>query len=219
VSTRLSGELVLRTPVDSDPVEIRRLMEATIVLGRPVPEVDLADYLDACLGWYLTAGLQDAAVCRIDGSFRGYSLVCIDPENAERALRRSMAQLAVHTAGRALLGRVDAPTRRFYRLRLRDAITLGIQGRERSRLPHAHLNVVADARSGSVALALRDHIDRRVVLAGYERWMGEVNAPFGARASALERLGFEVVKRQRNHTLSQLSGRVVERLTVERQLG
>jgi hypothetical protein len=49
--------------------------------------------------------------------------------------------------------------------------------------------------------------------------MGEVNAPLGARVSALERLGFAVVKRQKNHTLSQLTGRVVERLTVERQLG
>ena len=218
MTTRFAGELVLRTPTIDDGHEIRNLMRSTIVLGRPALGVDLDDYLDTCLHWYLADGLGDSAVCRIDGAFRGYALVGLDPLSAERAHRRAALRLSARVLRRSFLGQIDPATRRFYLLRLRDAVGLTADSRQRLAVPHAHMNITTSARSGSVALALRDHIDQKVNQAGFDRWLGEVNARSGSRASALERLGFSVIGTRKNHTLSALAGSPVERLLVERRL-
>ena len=85
-------------------------------------------------------------------------------------------------------------------------------------LPHAHVNVEAGRRSGTAALLLLEHVDQRVAAAGFTQWIGEVNAPSGRRLAALERLGFTVVGRTPNRTLSRLTGDPVERLTLRRDV-
>jgi hypothetical protein len=64
--------------------------------------------------------------------------------------------------------------------------------------------------------ALLDFVDERCRQAGLPGWYGEINAPVGRRASALERVVGPVVHRAPNHTLSWLMDRPVERLTVAR---
>jgi hypothetical protein len=83
---------------------------------------------------------------------------------------------------------------------------------------HAHLNLRPGLRAGWAGRWLADHVDAVCRRAGAPAWYGEINAPAGRRAAALERLGGEVVDRAPNRTLSALIGAEVERLTVLRRL-
>lgn len=65
---------------------------------------------------------------------------------------------------------------------------------------------------------LRPEIDARCAALGLPGWYGEINAPTGRRALALEVHGARVVHRAHNHTLSWLAQMPIERLTVARPL-
>lgn len=209
--------LTLRPLRPSDDAAVRDIFWATLSLGRPVPGITSLDaYADLCLDWYLGPDRASAAVLDIDGEVGGYVLVGTKLEAHRRWTRRR----AVRFGGRTclqLLGRHHPPSAaRFLRLRLRD-------GWELRRAPtpapvHAHMNLVRGARTGSAAALLRDHVDDVARRAGSLSWYGEINAPVGRRETALHRLGFDVVHRSPNRTLSWLTGTPVDRLTVVREI-
>jgi hypothetical protein len=202
-----------------DVAAVTDLMESTLVLGRPLGGADLRDYVRACLEPYVGRRARDAAVI-VDDHRRvlGYALVCVDPARGEVDTRRAMLRLGARVLWTALRGQLNPVTRRFYLARIRDIAGLMSVGSARTTRPHAHLNIDIAVRSGTAALLLLDHIDARVAAAGFGEWIGEVNAPEGRRAGALERLGFVVIERRRNVTLSWCAGRPVERLTLLRTL-
>lgn len=214
-----AGSLRRRAMRHGDEVGVVALMESTIVLGKPVHGADLAAYVRACFAPYAGRRRRDAAVV-VDSDQRivGYALVCTDPSAGERDARWASVRLGVAIVRLWLTGRLSPATRRFYVARLRDVRGLLGSSGERAMLPHAHVNVEAGRRSGTAALLLLEHVDQRVAAAGYTRWIGEVNAPTGRRVAALERLGFTVVGRTPNNTLSRLTGSPVERLTLHRDV-
>jgi len=63
---------------------------------------------------------------------------------------------------------------------------------------------------------LAEHVDAVLRAKGIDAWYGEVNAPRGRRAAALERWGARVVDRVDNHTFSWLCHMPIERLTIVR---
>jgi hypothetical protein len=104
---------------------------------------------------------------------------------------------------------------RFYRLRLRDGWETWRHHGTRPAPAHAHVNVEGDAGFAPGRL-LAEHIDAVCRTVGIESWYGEVNAPRGRRAAALERWGARVVDRVENHTFSWLCGTPIDRLTIVR---
>ncbi|MFZ8968954.1 MAG: hypothetical protein ACO20G_07935 [Ilumatobacteraceae bacterium] len=214
--TTSAQPLVVDHCTSGDFDEIARIMTDTMLLGQPVPGVDIDEYVAACLSCYRMTAHSDAVICRTGDNVAGYALISLDPQAAEGHARRQAMRLAAAIAVQWVTGRLSAPTRRFYKLRTIDTVALMRGTRDRGRVPHAHMNVVSGARSGRVAHALLQEVDRSVRTAGFDTWIGEINAVAGSRQGALERLGFTVLSRSRNHTLSGLSGRRVERLTVER---
>ena len=213
------NELVLRSYRPCDYPQVVGLMASTMLLGAPMIGNGITHYVEACLAPYLENPEPDAAVVVDgDGTVIAYALVCVDPKAGERAARRATCRLALTVGGIWLRGRLDRESARFYWARVRDLGGLLRGTGLRSTSPHAHLNVASGLRSGSAALMLRDHIDATVRSSGHSQWCGEVNAIEGRRDTALTRLGFEVVGRTPNHTLSRFIGRRVERLALRRQL-
>lgn len=200
-----------------DDAGVRRIFRSTVALGRPVgfAVAGWARYESLCLDWYLGAGRADAAVLVAGDQVRGYVLTCTDEGAFERWQRRSAARFATWATGAALSPRLDPDARRFLQLRLRDGFTTWRSGGAHPMPAHVHVNV-EPGFAPRVALDLLAHADARVRAAGLPGWYGEVNAPTGRRARALERMVGEVVRRQPNHTLTWLAGRPVERLTVVR---
>lgn len=218
--TGRSGGWAVRAMDDGDDAAVRALFRATVALGRPLPFdlPDLGAYEHLCLDWYLGPGRDAAAVLTHQGEVRGYVLVCLD----HTAYRRWAVPHAVVWAARvgALLAarRYGPEAATFARLRIADGLA-GWRAAPRPPQPVAmHFNVARGARSGGAGLRLAAHVDGLCLDRGLSGWYGEINAPAGRRAAALERLGGRVVHRQPNATLSWLTGRAVERLTVERPL-
>lgn len=214
----IATSLEVRHCQSSDIDEVARIMNDTMLLGRPIPGAQIDEYVRACLSAYRTTRRGEAVVCLAADTVVGYALINLDPRDAEHHAISQVRQLAATVLMKWVTGRLSAPTRRFYRLRVVDVAALMCGARRRRHVPHAHVNVVSGARSGFVARALLHHIDETVRDAGCDTWMGEMNAHAGSRQSALQRLGFTVVARSRNHTLSGFSGGRVERLTVERRV-
>jgi hypothetical protein len=195
-----------------DDSAIRLIFRSSLVLGQPMAfdPPALAKYEELCLGWYLGVG-RDAARVLIDdvGGIAGYALVCTDEESHRRWTRRH----AIAIAPRAI---VTATRSAFWRARIRDAVVLNNAPRPASA--HAHLNLVSGARAGRGAAMLLKAIDDVCAQAGHRAWYGEINARAGRRATALERSVGSVVHRVPNHTLSMLTGRPIERLTLLRSI-
>lgn len=219
-----AGSVVVR-PIDAvpgpDDAAIAALFSDTLMLGRPVPfSLERADrYRDLCLRWYLTAGRSDVGIA-IDGAghVAGYALVCTDQANLDRWTARRATAFVAGTLSQLVFYGMDRESRRFYTARARDARELR-RARDEPPMPvHAHLNVARTARSGSIAAALRDHIDDRCARHGACGWWAEMNAPRGRRERALERLGIEVIHRTENATLTAAMGTPVDRLTIVRRL-
>jgi hypothetical protein len=211
----------VRSLAPGDDRAIGDLFDATVVLGAGLDRQPAAydRYRDVCLGWYLGPGRDDAAVAvDLAANVLGYTLVCVDEADAARHSRRASIALARHVTGLALRARLDADSRAFYRSRLRDSVDLVTTRRAPPAPVHAHLNVVPGARTMSVARALVEHIDARCVLAGHDAWYGELNERDGTRLRALERLGAELVSAVPNHTLTELLGEPVRRLTLLRRV-
>jgi hypothetical protein len=194
------------------------LAMSTFALGKPVEQRWMRRYVEAGIRPFVLAG-QSSSVVAVDGlgTVIGYALVCVDPARTEARLRRSMLLHSLTVPWSLVAG--GRPAWHFYVDRCRDVPDLVRPETSRSDSPHVHLNIRLDQRSGSAALALLESIDTTVRESGASRWLGEVNALVGRRASALERLGFSVRHRVPNRTLSRLVGRPVERLMLERQVG
>ena len=202
---------------------VREIFRATIALGRPFPfssdgrHDHLAVYEELCLGWYLTDGLDDAAVLLDGDTVTGYALVCLDVRSFERWQRRAAARFLRVVLLRLALRRYPAPVDRFYELRIRDGWRTWRTRQRVPVLPHAHLNSIAPGGDLPGRL-LADHIDATCRRAGFTAWSGEMNARAGRRAAALDRWGADVIARTPNATLSWLVGAPVERLTVVRRV-
>jgi hypothetical protein len=207
----------VRPLTEQDETELRRLFRETVVMGRPLPFSldDAGRYESLCLDWYLGPGRPDAAVVDVGGQIAGFALVCVDQAAYRRWVRARAGRYAVYSL--LTLVRIDprSPLSRFHRSRLRDGWVM-----LRSPAPpfqaHAHTNVLAPELSRWAGKLLLDFVDERCRLAGLAGWYGEINAPIGKRASALERVVGPVFHRAPNHTLSWLMERPVERLTVTR---
>ncbi len=212
--------MIVRPVCADDLRTVRRIFRETLVLGRPVVLAeDLLDrYESLCLGWYLGPGRADAAVVEDRGRVVGYALVCTDAE-ADRAWeRREAARFVRFVVPRLMCRRWDRRTAQFCRLRLRDGLDLWRAGADPPARAHAHVNVVSGRRTGQAGRLLLDHVDARCRARGLTAWYGEINAPRGRRAAALDRLGVHVVRAHPNRTLSWLGGAPVDRLTVLRQV-
>lgn len=218
-------ELVVRTPTAADDHSIGELFDATLALGEPLGfTLARGDrYRDLCLRWYLDAERAGAAVI-LDpagagaGAIIGYALVCTDESAYRKEIRRKVGRFVGGTMFATVTCRLDAPSRRFYADRLRDAVQLARSLERRPSAAHVHLNVRSDHRSGSAALLLLEHVDQYCRERGIECWSGEINAAVGSRQRALTRLGLDVVASVPNHTLSRQVGQPVERLLIVRDL-
>jgi len=210
----------VRPLAPEDDSKIVDIFAATLLLGkrpeRPIAQFDR--YARLCLGWYLGPGRNDAAVATIDDEVVGYALVCTDSAAQARWVGLRTPALMATVFCRLATATLDSASRRFYSSRARDAGALWRAGSAPPFPVHAHLNVLAGSRRGTVAMGLRDHIDRRTLVAGSPGWWAEVNAVEGSRERALERLGMRVIDRRPNQTFTQLIGRDVVRLTVLREL-
>jgi hypothetical protein len=116
-------------------------------------------------------------------------------------------------------GRYDDFSDRFFRLRLRDGWDLWRRAPHTLGGAHVHFNAGAGSRGGLLIRDFVAHADRVCAAAGIAVWKGEMNAPAGTRARVLERYGAEIVHRTPNRTLSWLTGKEIERLTVARPVG
>ena len=209
---------VVRPFTERDEIEVRRLFRETLVMGRALPFVltDGGRYEALCLDWYLSSGRHDAAVVDAGGQIVGFALTCTDQAAFRRWVRTRAARYALYSL--LTLVRTDprSPVARFHRCRLRDGWVM-MRGPAPPLRAHGHINL-SPQRAGWAGLALVKHIDERCRRAGLSGWYGEINAPVGRRADALERFIGSIVHRAPNHTLSWLMGRPVERLTVAREV-
>lgn len=211
--------MIVRALERPDVGAVHELCRDTLMLGDPVPFslAHLDVYVRMCIGWYVGPGREFARVAiePETGALIGYALVCLDGRSQRRWAARASAGLASRVAVSALRGSLDAPSRKFYRARLRDAVALSRSAATVS--PHAHLNVARDHRQTVVARLLRDAIDDVCRAHDRDHWVGEINTRMGRRGAALQHLGFELDDRTPNQTLTELIGRPVDRLVVRRQ--
>lgn len=209
--------LTVRPLRPGDDSAVRSVFRATLALGRPVDDLPGLDRYEAlCLDWYLEHERPDARVLDDDGTVLGYLLVGTRPVEQRRWTRRAATRYVLGTVPRLLTRGYRGDAGRFHRLRLRDGWALR---RAPAPMPvHVHLNLLPTARAGRGARLLAVHADAVCRRLGAPGWFGEINARRGHRASALRRLGGEVVHQAPNRTLGWLVGSPVDRLTVVRRL-
>lgn len=210
--------------VDGRPhrLAIEDLFRATMLAGDPMPFFlnGIEHYTRFSLDWYFHSATARVFVILDNGRVVGYALVATDPAAYGRSIKRALVGLALRMSGQLLLGRIDTQSRAFYRHRIHDSWNIW---RDRRRIdvhdePHAHMNVVTDARSGTTAAALIAAVDSTVRASGHKSWVGEVNAEAGRRRKALERVVGTVLDERPNVTVSRLVGRPIVRYTVRRSL-
>ena len=213
------GEAVVRPLSQPDEVELRRLFRDTMVMGHPLPFPleDGGRYESLCLDWYLGPGRSGAAVADAEGRIVGFALVCTDPDDYRRWIRRRAARYLLYSLLVLIRTNPRAPVSRFHRCRLRDGWVM-VRNPTPRFSAHAHINVLPHELSKWAGLSLLHFVDQRCRRSELPGWSGEINAVVGKRAKALERIIGPVVHRSPSHTLSWLTGRPVERLTVARAL-
>lgn len=212
-------ELGPATPAEQP--DIARIFAATALLGAPlaIGGRAMARYRALCLDWYAAAGERGGGiVAREDGVVRGYLLYCLDQAAFMRWQRGAALQWIAGELFAALVGRRTRSELRFLRLRLLD----GLRSLRAAPVPpypaHAHFNLDPEVRGRSTGHRLAAAMDDLVAARGLEGWFGEMNLPEGFPADALERAGAVLGHRQRNVTLSALTGMTVWRTTVMRPL-
>ena len=207
-------------PAKGSESYIRALFWETVSLGNPLPfTLSCARrYEELGLGWYLTQGINDAAVVERDGNVIGYGLFCADAQSFRKHQNWQILLLAIEVLFAFFTFRTNVESRRFYWYRIRDSLTIF---RSRNTLPadvhaHAHLNVNRANHDAVAARMLRDHSDAMCRRHGLTAYFGEMNAVGGKRLLSLRRVGGDVVNESRNFTFSWLAGAQVRRLTLVR---
>ena len=209
-------------PLGQYESEVRHLFQETFLMGRPLgfPLDEVGLYEELSLAWYLTHAARLGAVAIRDNEVVGYALVCTDPVAYDEWLAKVAKKLTRRVFARLVTLRLSARSRKFYRLRFLDSLTVW---KSRKRLPidvgaHVHMNIKEGERSGAVALALLGHIDHVCREHGVTSWIGEINASLGSRERALARVLGEIIAIEPNRTFTDLVGHPVNRLTVRRDL-
>lgn len=207
-------------PAKGSENSIRALFWETLSIGNPLPfSLSCARrYEELGLGWYLSHGIDDAAVVERDGTVIGYGLFCADAQSFKRFQNRQMILLALEVLFAFFTFRTNVESRRFYWFRICDSLTIF---RSRNTLPndvhaHAHLNVNRANHDAFAARMLRGHSDAMCRRHGLNAYFGEMNAVGGKRVLSIRRVGGDVVNESRNFTFSWLAGAQVRRLTLVR---
>ena len=210
----------VRSYAAADRDAVVELFHQTVMLGRPLPfRLAAADeYAELCLGWFLDAEPEKAAVWSDGGEVAGYALVATDLDGLARFQRRGVYRIARALTAGVGKGSSGPESRRFWWGRARDAVRLGRRGGHEPAPVVAHLNLAPSKRAAAAGRRLIEHIDGEARLAGSPIWYGEINAPRGRRAGAMERYGVDVVDREPNLTLSALLDSPVERLVIRRDV-
>ena len=218
--TVLDGPRIVDGRSHRDDVE--RLFHSTILAGEPMsfPLAGVDHYANFCLNWYFTHASGHVLVAVDGNNVVGYALVCTAPNDYGRGVQRAIVTLAVRLLMQLASGNIGRESRAFYRDRLRDSWRIW---RDRRRIDvhdeaHAHMNVAAQARTGTTAAELIAAIDFVVADAGFSSWVGEVNAEAGRRRRALERVVGTILDERPNITATNLLGRLVVRYTVRRSV-
>lgn len=209
-------------PLGQYGLAVRHLFHETFLMGRPLsfPLDEIGLYEELSLSWYLTNAAHLGAVALREDEVVGYALVCTDPVAYDKWLSKIAKKLTRRVTFRLVTFRLSAGSRKFYRLRLLDSLTVW---RSRKKLPHdvgahVHMNIKEGERSGAVALALLGHIDHVCRNHDVVSWIGEINASLGSRERALARVLGEIIAIEPNRTFTDLMGHPVNRLTVRRDL-
>lgn len=199
---------------------IRAIFWETVSMGNPLPfTLSCARrYEELSLGWYLTHGINDAAIVKRDENVIAYGLFCADAQSFRKQQNRQILLLTIEVLFAFFTFRTNVASCRFYWYRVRDSITIF---RTRNTLPidvhaHAHLNVNRRNHDAFAARMLRDHSDAMCRQHGLTSYFGEMNAVGGKRLLSLQRVGGEVVNQSKNFTFSWLAGAQVRRLTLVR---
>jgi hypothetical protein len=213
--------LELRAAGPDDRSEIARIFAATVLLGAPLALGDdaIARYRALCLDWYASAGDDGGGIVALeDGVVRGYLLHCLDHSAFTRWQRSAAVRWVAGELLAAVTGRRTRAELRFLGLRLRD----GLRSMREAPAPpfpaHAHFNLDPEVRGRATGHRLAAAMDQLVADRGLPGWFGEMNLPEGFPTDALERAGAVLGHRQRNITLSAMTGMTVWRTTVMRPL-
>ena len=222
-------------PVDTEPLyrtepvamhepAVREIFRNTLILGKPLAGSldNFHLYEELSIGWYLLPENSGSTVV-VDastGTVVGYALVCTKPEEYNTWLRAQAWKVLRRNLWTFCTGQMSKTGRQFYSRRFLDSLTVvrSRQHHDASSVAHVHMNLRSEVRTGLVAFSLFLQVDTICRQAGFQSWIGEVNAPEGARIRALERLVGEVIDIRRNRTASFFSGMKVNRLTVQRSL-
>ena len=209
-------------PLGQYKTEVRHLFHETFLMGKPLgfPLDEVSLYEELSLAWYMTNASHLGAVALRDDEVVGYALVCTDPVAYDEWLAKIAKKLTRRVFTRLVTFRLSGRSRKFYRLRFLDSLTVW---KSRKKLPvdvgaHVHMNIKEGERSGAVALALLGHIDHVCRDHGVTSWIGEINASLGSRERALARVLGEIIAIEPNRTFTDLVGHPVNRLTVRRDL-
>jgi hypothetical protein len=204
---------------------IRDLFRQTFFLGTPVDSEirHFQYYEDLCLSWYLLHDKQGSVVVIDTESDQvvGYALLCLDPDAYQRWVNRHARRLCIRVMASFVSRRLTATDKAFYWNRALDSLTV-VRSRSRtssSAVPHVHMNLKSDARAGRPALMLLSHVDGACAQAGFDSWVGEINAIEGSRHKAVRRLIGDIEDVVVNRTASYFLNSRVVRMTVRRECG
>ena len=214
------SDLRLRPLEPRDRADVSKIFWDTMALGQPLP-FELAAgsaYEELAQAFFVGPACAHHGRVLVDGDDRvaGYVLVTDDLDALESFQRRAAVKYAAGVARAAASGRLDRQSAAFHRLRFLDG---WYSLREAPSPPQpvvGHFNIERGRRAFPAGRLLTDHIDQVAREAGAEGWFGEMNAFTGKRTPALSRVGWSLVHRMPNLTLSWLRGRPVERFTAVR---
>lgn len=210
----------IRPLCPGDSLEIRCIVRASIVLGRPInlEYADLVRYERLLIDWYLTEGRSQVRVVERDGQIVGCLLACLDQSAYDAWFRRHAVLWGARALRRLVTGRLGADARRFTGLRIRDGHSARRGRRGLAPLPaHARIYLTEGLADGEVSRRVLVTMDEMVEAASLPGWYRRIDVPDGQSLEMLEREGFRVVNSSRNRTGSWLLGAPVQRVTLARE--
>jgi len=221
VDVASAPHIELRPATPEDQPHIRRIFSSTVLLGSPlvIGASAMSRYRALCIDWYARAEEAGGGIVALeDGVVRGYLLHCTDHAAFVRWQRRAALRWLGGEILAAVTGRRSRTELRFLWLRLVDGVRSVREAPAPPFRAHAHFNLDPEVRGRSTGHRLAAAMDDLVLSRGLDGWFGEMNLPEGFPTDALERAGATIGHRQRNATLSALTGMTVWRTTVTRPL-